>query len=404
MSTKCDYCQKISEMVPSYVVKDSIIISENYQNRCQKHWQYVCSTCGKAHHFSGIAWDSTENVMLCAKCAVSVRISREIFWQNTYYFQMQSKNGVWLSALDYLEYQGLHPLDIGIDVKIASSPKLKQVSINHNKRQNISVPSEDDIANFWTQNSITWNADYTDEGDPQRRYLLPTDVILSHLGNVTKVLDAGCGGGYLCRQLAKLGKIVVGVDNSSGQIRIAKDISIKSDNLELMNIRYIETNLTNLEILYNDSLFDGAICTTVLENIQDYDKAILEISKILRPGGRLVITVIHPCFSMKDLVPVKIPVDGVRIEDIRHWEIDNYYARGVSLVKYSNLPAPTITFHRTLEDYSLALSSADFVMIKLLEPCPTQQQIDESPLLLKNRSNRIPRFLVIVAEKLDIKE
>lgn len=400
MPVFCEYCIKISKFSNNYPVQEAVVISDVYQNRCYKHWQYICDVCKKAHHFSGIGWCATDNTMICLKCAKNARISRESFWNNSYYYQMLSNNNEWVNALDRLEFEGKHPLDLGIKVKIAPLPQLKPTDIpNYNKRQNVDIPSENEISNYWTKNALSWNEDYTDDGDPQRQSMLPVEHLVSHLGKVNRILDAGCGAGYLCRQLAKRGFDVVGVDNSEGQLQLAKEITLESNLPECSKIRYVESNLTNLQALYNEPLFDGIVCTTVLENIEKYDLALMELGKIIRRGGRIVITIIHPCFSMKDLVPRKIPVDGVRIEDIRCWEMDNYFSRGVSLVKYSSLPAPTISFHRTLEDYSQALYQSKFAILKLIEPCPTLQQIDTYPLLLKNRSDRIPRFLTIVAEK-----
>jgi len=395
MQIQCDYCKKIAEFDRSYKIRKASIISEAYMNRCEMHWQYICDICKKSRHFSGIAWDRENDTFICIDCGTSTKLVRDKYWTYDYYFIIKNKDGKWLKALDRLEFENLHPINFNNYNNRAAIPDISKVKKKFNKREDVDIPSEGQIADFWNQNANAWNASYKEDGDTQRKYLLPFNLFDSYLENTNFILDAGCGAGYMSRHLASRGKQVVGIDNSHSQITLAKEKILEKND----RIQYFHASLTNLSLLRNFHYFDAAICTTVLENIKDYKKAISEIGKYLEPGGVFILSIIHPCFSMKDMITVRIPIDGVRIEDVKHWEINNYYLRGVSLINYSSLPAPTITFHRTLEDYCFALNSAGFYIRTMLEPCPKNNQIDLDPQLLKSRSNRIPRFLVIIAEK-----
>lgn len=400
MSVPCSYCEQVANYVPDYQIRDAIVVSDMYRNRCSKHWQYICDICMKAHHFSGISWGQEIDKFICLKCASSVKLKRERFWNYDYYFMMQLASGEWLKALDRLEYENQHPADLGLRIEknLAPVPKHKRAAGNVNKRQDIETPDEELISSHWDQNAESWNASFTSAGDPQKKHLVPFELILEYLENTRLVLDAGCGAGFLSRFLANQGKEVVGVDNSSAHLRLAEQLSLLEGS-RVGNPVYVKSSLTNLKELEEFGLFDAAVCITVLENIEDHEKAISELGKSLKAGAKLILTVIHPCFSMKDIITVRIPIDGVRVEDIQHWEIDNYFSRGTSQVNYSSLPAPTITFHRTLQDYCEALHKAGFFVSRLLEPAPTLKQLDEDPQILKSRSNRIPRFLTIIAEK-----
>lgn len=400
MIVPCSYCEQIARYVPEYPICEAVVVSDIYRNRCSKHWQYICDTCMKSYHFSGVAWDKEAQEFVCLNCASSVKLYRDKFWNYEYCFIMQTSSGEWLKALDRLEYENQHPVDFGFGIakNLAPIPRHIRAMGNVNKRKDVEVPDEKLISDYWDQNAEAWNANYTDAGDPQRKHLVPFELILEHLGEAEFVLDAGCGAGFMSRFLARQEKKVVGVDNSHAQLRLAEELSSRERSNSEYPL-YIKSSLTNLNVLNIFGLFDAAVCITVLENIEDYSKAICELGRSLRVHGKLILTTIHPCFSMKDMITVRNPVDGVRVEDIQHWKIDSYFSRGISLVNYSSLPAPTITFHRTLEDYCEALYKAGFLIARLLEPLPTLEQLDEDPQLLKSRSNRIPRFLTIIAEK-----
>ena len=82
---------------------------------------------------------------------------------------------------------------------------------------------EDDIRELWDRLADEWQIQVGDEGDANRR--LNSDPVLWHLlGDVEgrRVLDAGCGTGYLTRLLARRGAVVTGIDVSSRMIALAR--------------------------------------------------------------------------------------------------------------------------------------------------------------------------------------
>src|SRR4051812_4835609 len=85
---------------------------------------------------------------------------------------------------------------------------------------------EDDVRELWDRLAEEWQGQGGDDGGAKRR-LNFGPVLWAFLGEVAgrRVLDAGCGTGYLSRQLAARGAVVTGVDVSPRMIALARAAS-----------------------------------------------------------------------------------------------------------------------------------------------------------------------------------
>ena len=81
----------------------------------------------------------------------------------------------------------------------------------------------EDARNFWNRVADDWQTQVGRDGDANRR-LNSDPVLWRFAGNVRglKVLDAGCGTGYLSIKLAERGAVVTGIDFSERMIAIAR--------------------------------------------------------------------------------------------------------------------------------------------------------------------------------------
>jgi len=115
----------------------------------------------------------------------------------------------------------------------------------------------------------------------QRRRVL--DVLALRLGE--RVADLGCGPGLLALQMAEQ----VG---PGGEIRCI-DASVSM--LELARRRcasasWVEVRAGDVSALpYADASFDAAVCTQVYEYVPAIDRALAELYRVLKPGGRALI-------------------------------------------------------------------------------------------------------------------
>ncbi|MBL4819116.1 MAG: 3-demethylubiquinone-9 3-O-methyltransferase [Deltaproteobacteria bacterium] len=108
-----------------------------------------------------------------------------------------------------------------------------------------------------------------------------------------KILDVGCGGGFASEILAEKGAIVSGIDQSEKLIEVAKQHA--SDNG--LEINYQQGVAESLP--YGDQSFDAVFCVDVLEHVNSVDATISEISRVLKPTGRLLFDTINRTVSAK---------------------------------------------------------------------------------------------------------
>lgn len=99
------------------------------------------------------------------------------------------------------------------------------------------------------------------------------------------ILDAGCGEGSLCRELAALapqGK-VIGLDISADVLEYAHQSTLPS------NIEYLEGSVVSLRL--DDELFDFVLCCNALKFLKsdEINAAMKELIRVLKPGGTLLI-------------------------------------------------------------------------------------------------------------------
>jgi ubiquinone/menaquinone biosynthesis C-methylase UbiE len=236
-----------------------------------------------------------------------------------------------------------------------------------------STQSWDAIADDWTS--------HADTNDYRNVFLIP--VTLELLGNVSgkTVLDLGCGEGGYSRILRGLGASVMGVDGSERLIRIAAERSGDSSH-------YLVRNANNLHGLA-DASFDMVLATMSLMDIEDYPGAVAEIHRVLRPGGRLLMSITHPCFSGPQS-KWKRSASG----ELEYFQVDRYMERQ-TWEEYvtAKFRHPVLFRHMPLADYVNPLLAAGFRMTRFHEPLPTQEQIDKAPRLARLR--RIPYFLFL---------
>lgn len=104
--------------------------------------------------------------------------------------------------------------------------------------------------------------------------------LMSAIGNISgkKILDVGCGAGFLTNELHKRGADIVGIDYSEAQIPFAKE-----------RFPYIDFRVASVYEL-SESEFDIITLFDVIEHLGDFKKALVEIKKVLKPNGLLTIS------------------------------------------------------------------------------------------------------------------
>lgn len=129
-----------------------------------------------------------------------------------------------------------------------------------------------------------------------RRTMTETLAISS---NGAHVLDVGCGGGLLAEEFAKLGCRVTGVDPSEPSLRTAAEHARSSG----LSIDYVPGSGEHLP--FENEAFDVVYCCDVLEHVDDLQKTIGEIARVIKPGGGFMFDTINRTLRSK-LVMIKL--------------------------------------------------------------------------------------------------
>ena len=93
------------------------------------------------------------------------------------------------------------------------------------------------------------------------------------------VLDVGCGGGFLAEEFARDGFQVTGIDPSAKSVAAARKHAAENR----LDIRYDVGRGEAMQ--FPDGSFDLVACCDVLEHVDDLEKVIREVSRLLKPGG-----------------------------------------------------------------------------------------------------------------------
>lgn len=172
-------------------------------------------------------------------------------------------------------------------------------------------------------------------------------AILSLAGDVAghRILDAGCAAGPLSATLRDRGAIMTGLDRSAAMIELARKRLGEDADL-------IVHDLTE-PLPYDDAAFDDVVSSLVLHYLEDWTVPLAEFHRVLKPGGRLLVSVNHP------MVYLHSNPDSNAYFDVVEYSWDYQY--GDRTVVYTNV-------HRSLDAMSKAFAAAGFRISVISEP------------------------------------
>jgi SAM-dependent methyltransferase len=117
-------------------------------------------------------------------------------------------------------------------------------------------------------------------------------------------LDAGCGTGTIARRLAQHGCQVTAVDGSARMIEVAERAAAAERTAAA--VRFLRVHDV-VELPFADASFDAVICSSVLEYVADAARVLGELARVLRRGGRLIVSIPNRRALLR------------RLQKIAHW-------------------------------------------------------------------------------------
>jgi len=194
-------------------------------------------------------------------------------------------------------------------------------------------------------------------------------ALLPEPGRLT--LDVGCGEGRVTRDLREVGHAVVGVDSSETMIAAAREADIAGE--------YVVADAASLP--FPDGHADLVVAFMSLMDVDDMPRSVGELARVLEPGGRLAVAVVHPINSGHD-VDREHPEDHLVL-------VENYFDRRYyrDELERDGLRMTFESRHWTLEDYFAAIAGAGLLVEALREiPDPTHPRWSRYPLFLHLRA------------------
>jgi SAM-dependent methyltransferase len=113
-------------------------------------------------------------------------------------------------------------------------------------------------------------------------------AMLALAGDVAgrRILDAGCGSGPLFAALRDRGAIMTGIDKSAGMLELARRRLGDDADLQVAEL--------GSPLPFPDDTFEDVTASLVLHYLEDWGPALAELRRVLKPGGRLIVSVDHP--------------------------------------------------------------------------------------------------------------
>lgn len=130
----------------------------------------------------------------------------------------------------------------------------------------------------------SWSERYDEPGNPIIAIEEPAVWARLEALPPGRALDAACGTGRHSRRLVELGHAVVGVDLTPEMLSIARR--------NIPQATFVEADLRGIPTA--DAQFDVVVCGLALAHIAELDAAVAELGRVLRPGGRALVSVLHP--------------------------------------------------------------------------------------------------------------
>jgi SAM-dependent methyltransferase len=228
--------------------------------------------------------------------------------------------------------------------------------------------TERDIA-IWDRIAPHWDAQLAEGNDFQKLLVMPATDRLLALRPGMVVIDACCGNGNYARRLGRAGCRVIAFDGSATFVELARRRHVPGDG----DVTYRVADACDpvaLAKVAGSGLADAVVSSMALMDLPDLAPLLSAGRRWLRPDGRFVFSVAHPCWNSNeaDLTARLVQGEGeprqvFAAEVVRYASDWPHLSRGLL-----NQPEPHWLYHRSISTLLGACFAGGFLLDGFEEP------------------------------------
>jgi ubiquinone/menaquinone biosynthesis C-methylase UbiE len=261
--------------------------------------------------------------------------------------------------------------------------------------------NHEDVGRLWNANADTWTK-LVQAGYDIYRDHLNTPAFFDLLPDVSGLegLDIGCGEGHNTRLLVGRGARVTAIDIAEGFIGHARRVEAEAP----LGIDYRVASA--VELPFADATFDFATAFMSLMDVPETERAVAEASRVLKPGGFLQFSILHPCFDTphrRNLRDADGRTYAIEVGDYfrnLEGEVDQWLFKAATPEVRQGLPPfRTPHFTRTLSRWLNLLVESGLRIERVSEPRPSDETVRQCPKI--QDSQVVAYFLHVRARKPD---
>ena len=238
-----------------------------------------------------------------------------------------------------------------------------------------------EVGGYWEENAAAW-CFLAGRGFDVYRDLVNTPAFLDLLPEVRGLrgLDIGCGDGHNTRLVAERGAVMFGIDVSPTFVQRALAGGCVSCAVA-----------SGQSLPFSDGAFDFVTAFMSIMDMPQPERALAEGARVLRPGGFLQLSIMHPCFFapyrrlLRDAAGQAYAMEVGRYFDTEI-RIDEWlFSAAPAEVKAGLRPFRVPIFYRTLAEWMNMIVDAGLRIERVAEPRASEETAAKFPVVADTR-------------------
>jgi ubiquinone/menaquinone biosynthesis C-methylase UbiE len=220
----------------------------------------------------------------------------------------------------------------------------------------------------WNENATFWDERMGEGNDFVEELVWPATERLLAVCPGERVLDIACGNGLTSRRLVARHAEVVAFDFAEEMIAHARQRT--ADQADQITYLVLDATDETALLSLGERRFDAALCSMALFDMADIAPLMRSLARLLKPGGRFVFSVTHPCFNHARMAHVA-EMEDREGEIVTQYSVKVYGYRTPSIahgVAIAGQPRAQLYFDRPLALLFGTAFEAGFVLDGLEEP------------------------------------